>query len=208
MSRSANTDPLEKFRFLVEVSFPGMVTTPQVADQETPTATGATFATLGFHDIQMPKRSTNKIMYREGHNPDINSVSAGLSSMEDVVMSRGVVTGSATAVNDFYKWVSRIYVPTTGIGSFTTNPGTSSGAQGFLDYRGEVIIKMLDRAGQVARAWRLYQAWPTNFVPGSDLNAAEDGDKSMEALTLAYEDFQEVNLVDLTTSVVVPPAGT
>ena len=36
-----------------------------------------------------------------------------------------------------------------------------------------------------------YNAFPVNFTPSSDLNAGEDGEKAMEQLTLAYEDFRE-----------------
>lgn len=181
MGRSAITDPLEKFRFLVDFSLP---------DGTAPVRTG-------FHDIQMPKRSTNKIVYREGHNPDINSKSAGLSDMEDIVMTNGVLPGEGQAANDLYSWMRTVHNPTTGLDAFD-NPqsGSSSQATGSNAYRSEVTIKMLDREGTVVRAWQLFQAWPVNFVPGSDLNAAEDGDKSMQSLTLCYEDFRELKVTN------------
>lgn len=181
MGRSANTDPLEKFRFLVDFLLP---------DGTTPVRTG-------FHDVQMPKRSTNKIAYREGQSPDISSQSAGLSTMEDIVMSNGVLANDGAAANDLYKWMSAVHGPTVGISGFSDpNSGSASEATGSNAYRSEVTIKMLDREGLVVRAWRAYQAWPTNFTPGSDLNAAEDGDKSMQALTLCYEDFQELKVTN------------
>lgn len=180
MGRSATTDPLEKFRFLVDFMLPG------------PDAAGTTPVRTGFHDIQMPKRSTNKIMYREGHSSDTNTKSAGLSDMEDIVMSNGVLPGDGAAANDLYKWMRAVHNPTTGSTGFG---GTAaSQATGKNLYRTEVTIKMLDREGKVVRAWKMYQAWPTNFTPGSDLNAAEDGDKSLQTLTLCYEDFQELSV--------------
>jgi phage tail-like protein len=191
MARSAANDPLEKFRFLVDVALP-----------DTTATNGATTnaVRLGFHDIQMPKRTTNKVSYREGHNPDISSLSAGLSTMEDVVMSRGVIAGDGTAANDFYKWIKAVYTPSQGITSYTaagvgaaTDNGVGNNAD--VDYRGQITINLLDRSGTIVRCWVLYNAWPTHFVPASDLNAGEDGEKSMEALTLAYEDFQEVQVV-------------
>ena len=204
MARTASSDPLEKFRFLVHVSFNGQAIGTAT---QTPTVTGnttGTFTQLGFHDIQLPKRTTNKVMYREGQNPDIHSLSAGLSTMEDIVMSRGLLAYSA-GTKDFYNWISLIHAPTTGINDYTTAAGaTASKAQGAIDYRGEVTIQMLDRGGNVARQWKLYNAFPTHFVPGSDLNASEDGEKSIESLTLAYEDFQEV-APSTTTPLVLPP---
>jgi phage tail-like protein len=185
MGRTANSDPLEKFRFLIEFTLPGSIT---------PVRTG-------FHDVQMPKRSTNKIAYREGHDPTTNTQSAGLSTFEDIVLSRGVIarTPGNTASDDLYTWIKSVHLPSTGIVGYSTQSSIVV-QPGYNDYRGDVTIKMLDRAGVPARAWKIYQAWPTNFVPGSDLNAAEDGDKSLESITLCYEDFQEVSITDFNTA--------
>lgn len=203
MARTASNDPLEKFRFLVQVVYPGAV-------NQTPTTSGGTavaFTKLGFHDIQVPKRTTSKISYREGHNPDIHALSPGLNTMEDVVMSRGLLS-SASGVEDFYKWIALVHVGTQGISGYTAiTAGTVSQAEGSIDFRGQVTITQLDRSGNVARQWQLYNAWPTHFTPGSDLNAGEDGEKSIEALTLAYEDFQEINPTT-NLPVVNPPQST
>lgn len=175
MARSSVVDPLEKFRFAVSWS----------------TDTGSentALVRMGVHDIQMPKRSTNKMTYREGIDPDINQVAPGLSSMEDIVMNRGVIIADAN--DEFYKWMSAVHKPTAGhLGrnAISQRPAKSAAAE----FRKDVTIKMLDREGNVARQWTLFQAWPTNFVPSSDLNAGEDGEKAMESLTLAYEDFKE-----------------
>ncbi len=175
MARSATVDPMEKFRFQVSWSNTG--------DSESTALTR-----VGFHDIQMPKRATTKIMYREGLDPDISMHSPGLNTMEDCVMSRGVIINDPNG--EFYKWASAVHNPTTGLqgrSAIAARPANAASNK----FRKDVTIQMLDREGNVARQWVLYQAWPLNFVPGSDLNAGEDGDKSMEQLTLTFEDFQE-----------------
>lgn len=177
MARSAKVDPLEKFRFAVSWSSGNG-------------SEGTSLVRLGFHDIQMPKRSTTKITYREGIDPDINQVAAGLSSMEDVVMSRGVIVEDANG--EFYKWMSAVHKPTAGhVGREAL---AARGKAALNEYKKDVTIQLLDREGNIARQWILHNAFPMNFVPGSDLNAGEDGEKSMEALTLAYEDFQELTV--------------
>jgi phage tail-like protein len=175
MARSSVVDPLEKFRFAVSWTDNG--------DSE-----NTALVRLGFHDIQMPKRSTTKINYREGIDPDINQLSPGLSTMEDVVMSRGLIIEDTN--NEFYKWMSAVHNPTTGHISRAALAARSPDAAA-ANYRKDVTVQMLDREGNTVRQWTLYQAWPMNFVPGSDLNAGEDGEKSLEQLTLAYEDFRE-----------------
>lgn len=175
MARSSIVDPMERFRFAVSWSSSG-------------TSESTSLVRLGFHDMQMPKRATTKINYREGIDPDINQLSAGLSSMEDVVMSRGVIITDSN--NEFYKWVSAVHNPSAGhVGreALTGRPANAAAAE----YKKDVTVQLLDREGNVARQWTLFNAWPSNFVPASDLNAGEDGDKAMEALTLAYEDFKE-----------------
>jgi phage tail-like protein len=175
MARSSKVDPLERFRFEVRWS--------SDAGSE-----GTALVRLGFHDIQMPKRSTTKISYREGIDPDINQVAAGLSTMEDIVMSRGVIIEDANG--EFYKWISAVHKPTAGhVGSEAIN---ARGKAALNDYKKDITIKLLDREGNVARQWLLSNAFPMHFTPASDLNAGEDGDKAMEQLTLAYEDFKEM----------------
>lgn len=175
MARSSIVDPLEKFRFAVSWSNDGG-------------SESTTLTRLGFHDIQMPKRTTNKISYREGIDPDINQKAAGLSDMEDIVMSRGVIIDDQA--DEFYKWMSSVHNPTAGHEARTALAARKTDAAA-AEYKKDVTIQMLDREGNVARQWTLFNAFPVQFTPGSDLNAGEDGEKSLEAMTLAYEDFKE-----------------
>lgn len=177
MARSSVVDPLEKFRFAVSWS-----------NDEGSESTA--LVRLGFHDVQMPKRTTNKISYREGVDPDINQLAAGLSTMDDVVMSRGVII--ADTANEFYKWISAVHNPTAGHEGRDSVGARKSDAAA-AEYKKDVTVQMLDREGNVARQWTLFNAFPVQFTPSSDLNAGEDGEKAMEALTLGYEDFKEEN---------------
>lgn len=175
MARSSTVDPLERFRFRLSWS----------AD------TGSESTALvraGFHDMQLPKKTINKIEYREGIDPDINQLSAGLASTDDVVLSRGLIATDQN--NEMYKWMSAVQKPTAGHVSRQAVKQRRSDAAA-NDYKKDVTVEMLDREGNVAARWTLYNAFPVGFVPGSDLDASEDGDKSLEQLTLAYEDFKQ-----------------
>ena len=196
MARSSVNEPLEKFRFIVEW-------TAEEAQQ----GQEAVLVRAGFTDAQTPKRATNKGTYREGTDRDINQLFAGLSSMEDVVFSRGLLPDAGTGVGStFYQWMSSVHTPSSGNPSSTNNVRPANAAS--HKYRKDITIKMLDREGKIARVWKLYEAWPVNFVPGSDLNASEDGEKSLEQLTLAYEDFQEVKPTDTSTQVLTTTSVT
>lgn len=184
MARSAINDPLEKFRFQLTWTSSG-------GGSE-----GTVLSRMGFHDVQMPKRTTTKIGYREGVDPDVKSLSAGLSSMEDIIFSRGLLVQDKN--NEFYSWMSAVHNPSSGVGTYNANNLRASNSAA-LNYRKDVTLTMLDREGNAARTWTLYNAFPMHFTPGSDLNAGEDGDKSLEGLTLAYEDFQEEQVTGLNT---------
>lgn len=180
MARTAVADPLEKFRFIITWT----------------TSNGSEATALsraGFHDMQMPKRSTTVIKYREGTDPDVSQKSPGLSDMEDVVMGRGLIKYLATGAGaEFYKWMSAVHNPTAGgVGRDSAALVARPSGAASNTFRKDVTIQQLDREGAVVKQWTLFQAWPSNFVPGSDLDASEDGDKSIEQLTLSYEDFKE-----------------
>lgn len=178
MARSSKIDALEAFRFTV--SFEGQTR-------------------AGFHDAQVPKQTTTEGEYREGNAPTNMQKFAGLSRMEPVVLSRG-----ATTNQDFYEWVKLVF-------NAENLPEGQPNVQGpdvvplgdAEQYRKDITITLWQRKGVPAKQWVLYNAWPTNFQPGSDMNASEDGEKSMEQLTLAYESFTELSGVEITA----PSAG-
>ena len=178
MARSSIQDPLDKFRFAVSWA-------EDVSSEETSNPRA------GFHDVQMPKRTTNVINYREGVDPDINSKSAGLSSFEDVVLNRGLVVDTTNG-SHFYSWMSSVHNPEEGSIDGYVASNSRNAKMSADDYRKNVWISMYDRNGTEVKKWELINAFPTGFIPGSDLNAAEDGEKSMEQLTLGYEDFREI----------------
>jgi len=200
MARSSIKDTLEKFRFgMAWGAIP--TTTTQVAGG-TPTSiiNLSALGKAGFHDMQLPKRTTNKIMYREGNDPDISSISAGLSTMEDIVLSRGVLA-SESAFKEMYAWAQLVHSSNDTTSALGYNLNKTKLATGNEAYRKDVWIWMYTRTGTIAKAWKLFNAFPVSFVPGSDLNASEDGEKSLEQLTLTYEDFMEVLPTDLETSI-------
>ena len=152
MARSAANDPLEKFRFLVD--FEGI-------------------GRAGFHDIQMPKRTTTKGTYREGTDKDINQLFAGLSSMEDIVMSRGVIAIDASKVSDFYKWVALVHAPSTGNDRPNARPaGSASNEYHYFDaaqFEQSDVPTSFDEARQIhltLKATRINELHNPHFYNG------------------------------------------
>lgn len=176
MARSTTLDPLDKFRFAVL----WLTTSPGDANTR-----------LAFQTCQAPKRTTTKISYREGIDSDIHYNSAGLSSMEDITLTRGMII---TNDDDFVKWAKAVHNPIVKKGE--TGAPTNSDAQKakYNEYRHDLEIRMFHRSGKIAKAWRLYQAFPVNYVGGSDLDAMSDDTKAIESLTISYDDFVELTV--------------
>lgn len=169
MARTSDKDVLDKFRF--KVTF---------------TAGTPALTVAGFQSCQMPKRTTSKITYREGIDTDIQFNSAGISTMEDIVLAKGLTT---RAGRDFYTWIKQVHKPTSagepGVPYVVADADRNN-------YRKELQIDMLNRTGTVVKTWKIYNAFPVQFTPGSDLDASADDSKSISSLTLTYDDFEEV----------------
>lgn len=169
MARSSKVDAVEKFRFTV--SFDGLTR-------------------AGFSEVSIPKYTFNKGEYREGNAPDNMQLFPGITRTEDVVLSRGTTTNE-----DFYEWMKLVFDPEQ-LPSGLNNAGQGADATPIgnaEEYRKDIIITLHHRTGKPVKQWVLRNAFPVAFQPGSDLNATEDGEKSIEQLTIAYESFDEIS---------------
>ena len=72
------------------------------------------------------------------------------------------------------------------LGAKSTTPTQQS-----ENFRKDVIIELLDREGEIVKGWYLFNAWPSSYKPGDDLDASSD-QKLVEEITLAYEFFLEL----------------
>jgi phage tail-like protein len=104
------------------------------------------------------KRTTKLIEHREGGDPSTNRKSPGRTSYDAITLSRGV-----THDLEFEKWANKIW-----------NFGNSVGAEVSLkDFRKDVLIEVLNEAGQVAITYKVYRCWVSEFqaLPEFDSNA-------------------------------------
>lgn len=173
MARSASFDPIDNFRFLVEVL--------NTAGQNTLTK-------AGFSQCGLPTASTGEITYREGTYRDTMEKSAGLTTYGDVTLSRGVTTEQ-----DFYNWLQQHKRSASNVrgsdGPFTAND-TRPTDETEADYRRTVVITVLGRDSLPVKRWTLYNAHIAEYVPGDTLDATAEA-KLIASLTLRHEGFKE-----------------
>jgi len=159
MARPSLKDPLDKFRWSIEISeFSGKA---------------------GFTNVSTPAYEIVTTEYAEGGahlhpRQIIDSI-----SYKPITLSRGV-TGNL----DFHRWASKPFAALNAKGEFgeSENYVTS-------DYRTTVTIKHLARDGTVVKVYTLYNAVPVEYEVASDFDSGADDAVSLERLVIRYEGF-------------------
>ncbi|HEX2557669.1 MAG TPA: phage tail protein [Nitrososphaera sp.] len=112
----------------------------------------------GLSKMSALKRTTKMIEHREGGDPSTNRKSPGRTSYDAITLTRGV-----THDLEFEKWANKVW-----------NFGNSLGAEVSLkDFRKDVIIEVLNEAGQVAISYKVFRCWVSEYqaLPEMDSNA-------------------------------------
>lgn len=110
----------------------------------------------GVSKISALKRSTELVNHREGGDPSTDRISPGRTKFEPITLERGV-----THDKDFEQWANKVY----------NNDGDA--AMSLKDFRKDVIIELLNLQGAVAKAYKVYRCWVSEYqaLPEVDSNA-------------------------------------
>lgn len=110
----------------------------------------------GVSKISALKRSTEPVMHREGGDPSTARVSPSVWKFEPLTLERGV-----THDPEFEKWANLIY----------TTDGDA--AISLKTFRKDIIIELLNEQGVVAKAYKVYRCWVSEYqaLPELDANA-------------------------------------
>ncbi|WP_017296913.1 phage tail protein [Nodosilinea nodulosa] len=110
----------------------------------------------GISKVGALKRTTEVVEHREGGDPSTSRYSPGRSKFEPIMLERGV-----THDTEFEKWANKVW-----------NLGSGLGAEVSLaDFRKDIIVEMMNEAGQVAIAYRIYRCWVSEFTAMPELDA-------------------------------------
>lgn len=110
----------------------------------------------GLSKVSSLKRTTEVIDHREGGDPSTTRKSPGRTKYEPITLERGV-----THDTEFEKWANKVW-----------NYGAGLGKEAALkDFRKDLIIEVLNEAGQVAIAYKVYRCWVSEYQALPDLDA-------------------------------------
>jgi len=108
----------------------------------------------GVSKISALKRSTEVITHREGGDPSTSHHSPSLWKFEPITLERG-----RTHDRDFEEWANLVY----------NTQGDRM--MSLKNFRRDLLIKLLNEAGQVAMAYKVYRCWVSEYQALPELDA-------------------------------------
>jgi phage tail-like protein len=128
----------------------------------------------GISKVGALKRSTELVEHREGGDPSTTRKSPGRTKFEAITLERGV-----THDLEFERWANKVW-----------NYGAGLGAEASLkDFRKDIIIELYNEAGQLAKAWKVFRCWVSEFQALPELDANANA-VAIESLKLENEGWE------------------
>jgi phage tail-like protein len=126
----------------------------------------------GVSKIGALKQSTEPVTHREGGDPSTSRVSPSTWKFEPITLERGL-----THDPEFESWAKLIY-NTDGDASISLK-----------NFRKDLIIELLNEQGTVAKAYKVYRCWVSEYqaLPELDSNANA---VAIESMTLQNEGWE------------------
>ncbi|MFD7258442.1 phage tail protein [Streptomyces sp. NPDC059874] len=108
----------------------------------------------GVSKVSALKRSTEPVLHREGGDPSTQRVSPSIWKFEPLTLERGV-----THDPEFEAWANLVY---------STEGDAAVSLKGF---RKDLIVELLNEQGQVAKAYKVYRCWVSEYQALPELDA-------------------------------------
>ncbi|MGW0206377.1 phage tail protein [Streptomyces sp. NPDC003233] len=110
----------------------------------------------GISKISPLKRTTEVVKHRNGGDPSSPRKSPGRTEFEAITLERGV-----THDPEFDRWANKVWQVGAGPGSEVS----------LADFRKDLVIQVLNEAGQVAVAHKVFRAWPSEYQVLGEMDA-------------------------------------
>ena len=128
----------------------------------------------GISKVGALKRTTEVVEHREGGDPSMVRKSPGQSKYEPITLERGV-----THDVEFEQWANKVWNYGSGLGSEVS----------LKDFRKDMIIEVMNEAGQVAIAYKVFRCWVSEYQAIPELDASANA-VAIQTLTLQNEGWE------------------
>lgn len=126
----------------------------------------------GVSKLSSLKKSTEPVTHREGGDPSTSRVSPSTWSFEPITVERGV-----THDPEFEDWANLIY----------NTDGDA--AISLKNFRKDIIIELLNEQGNVAKAYKIYRCWVSEYTALPELDANGNA-VAIESMVLQNEGWE------------------
>jgi phage tail-like protein len=109
----------------------------------------------GVSKISGLRRATEVVEHREGSDPSSVRKSPGRTMFDAITLERGVTHDAA-----FEDWANLVW-----------RRGVVGNELTLSSFRKDIVIELLNEAGQVVLAYKAYRCWVSEFTALSDLDA-------------------------------------
>jgi phage tail-like protein len=117
---------------------------------------GKNDAVAGISKVSGLKRTTEVVKHRDGGDPSSSRKSPGRTEYDPITLERGV-----THDTDFEVWANKVWNYGSGLGKEVS----------LKDFRKNILIEVLNEAGQVAIRYKVYRCWVSEYQALPDLDA-------------------------------------
>lgn len=108
----------------------------------------------GVSKMSPLKRTMEPISHREGGDPSAARLSPSVVKFEPITLERGV-----THDDGFEAWANLVY---------NVN---GDAAMSLKEFRKDIYIELLNEQGQVAKAWKVYRCWVSEYTSLPEMDA-------------------------------------
>jgi phage tail-like protein len=110
----------------------------------------------GVSKVSVLKRTTEVVKHRSGGDASSTNKSPGRNEYDPITLERGV-----TQDIEFEGWANKVW-----------NYGSQAGSEVSLaDFRKDIIIELLNEAGQIVLVYNIYRCWVSEYQALPDLDA-------------------------------------
>ena len=126
----------------------------------------------GVSKVSALKKSTEPVEHREGGDPSTPRISPSTWKYEPITLERGL-----THDPEFEAWANLVH----------TTEG--EGAISLKNFRKDMIIEILNEQGQVAKAYKIYRCWISEYTALPELDANGNA-IAIESMTVQNEGWE------------------
>jgi phage tail-like protein len=126
----------------------------------------------GISKVSALKRTTEVVSHREGGDLSTPRHSPGTSRTEAVTLERGV-----THDPEFEAWANMVYSVEAGI------------TVSLKDFRKDIILELMNEAGQVVKAYKIFRCWVSEYQAMPELDANANA-VAIESIVLQTEGWE------------------